>query len=98
MSIDGAWNCITQSPMGPQQSVFTISTDGGTFSGTNVGTLGSMDVENGAVDGNTLTWTMQMSVPMPMTLDCKATIYGDTLTGTVKAGMFGSLEMTGTRA
>lgn len=98
MSIDGAWNCTTQSPMGPQQSVFTISTSGGTFTGTNIGSLGSMDVENGTVDGNTLSWTMQMSVPMPMTLECTATIDGDTLTGSVKAGMFGTLEMTGTRA
>lgn len=98
MSIDGAWNCTTQSPMGAQKSVFTITTNGSEFTGTNIGSLGSMDVENGKVNGNTITWTMQMSVPMPMTLDCTATIDGDTLTGSVKAGMFGTLEMTGTRA
>ena len=33
------------------------------------------------IDGNTITWKMQMTVPMPMTLDCEATIDGDTLTG-----------------
>jgi hypothetical protein len=38
-----------------------------------------------------------MTVPMPMTLDCEATIDGDTLTGTVGAGAFGSFPMSGTR-
>jgi hypothetical protein len=34
---------------------------------------------------------------MPMTLDCEATIDGDTLVGTVGAGAFGSFPMNGTR-
>ena len=50
-----------------------------------------------AVDGNKLTWTMNMKVPMPMTLEAEATIDGDALTGTIKAGAFGSMAMTGTR-
>ena len=61
------------------------------------GAMGSLDVENGKVDGNKLTWTMNMKVPMPMTLEAEATIDGDTLTGTIKAGAFGSMAMTGTR-
>ena len=58
--------------------------------------MGSMDVA-GEVDGDTLTWKQQMTVPMPMTLDCTATVDGDTLTGTVGAGAFGSFPMSGTR-
>jgi hypothetical protein len=41
---------------------------------------------------------MDMKVPMPMTLDCEATVDGDTITGNVKAGAFGSMAMSGTRA
>ena len=48
-------------------------------------------------DGNTISWSMSITVPMPMTLDCSATIDGDTLTGSVKAGAFGSFPMTGKR-
>lgn len=95
--VDGSYECITKSPMGDQKSVFSVQTDGENFSGQNVGGMGSLDVENGKVDGNKLTWTMAMKVPMPMTLDCEATIDGDTLTGTVKAGAFGSMAMSGTR-
>ncbi|HET6536553.1 MAG TPA: hypothetical protein VFG34_00370 [Sphingopyxis sp.] len=95
--VDGSYECITKSPMGDQKSVFTVESNGDSFSGSNVGAMGSLDVENGKVDGNKLSWTMAMKVPMPMSLDCEATIDGDTLTGTIKAGAFGSMAMSGTR-
>jgi hypothetical protein len=40
---------------------------------------------------------MAMTVPMPMTLEGTATVDGDTITGSVKAGAFGTFPMTGTR-
>jgi hypothetical protein len=61
------------------------------------GSLGSMDIANGTVSGNTLSWKMDMTVPMPMTLDCTATVDGDSITGEVKAGAFGSMPVSGTR-
>ncbi|TXC73554.1 hypothetical protein FSZ31_02055 [Sphingorhabdus soli] len=97
MSLDGSYDCLTKTPMGDQKSVFTVKTDGDSFTGSNVGAMGSLDVVDGKVDGNTLTWKMNMVVPMPMTLDCTATIDGDTLTGTINAGAFGQMPMTGTR-
>jgi hypothetical protein len=83
--------------MGDQASVVTIVTNGDTFTGTNEGAMGSMELEDGKVDGNTLTWVMNMTVPMPMKLEGTATIDGDTLTGSVNAGAFGEMAMTGTR-
>jgi len=97
MSVAGTYECVTKTPMGDQKSDVTIVVDGDTFTGTNVGAMGSMALDNGKVDGNTLTWTMNMTVPMPMTLEGTATIDGDTLTGSVKAGAFGSFPMSGTR-
>ncbi len=96
-NVDGDWDCIAKSPLGEQKSVFTIRSNGDTFTGTQSGQMGSLDVTDGKVDGNTITWKMDMKVPMPMTLDCKATIDGDTLTGEVGAGAFGSFPLTGTR-
>lgn len=96
-SLDGSYDCLTKTPMGDQKSVFIVKTDGDSFTGSNVGAMGSLDVVDGKVDGNTLTWKMNMVVPMPMTLDCTATIDGDTLTGTINAGAFGQMPMTGTR-
>ena len=98
MSVAGTYDCMTRTPMGDQTSKFTVTVNGDSFTGSNAGGMGSMDVEDGKVDGNRLTWKMKMTVPMPMTLDCDATIDGDALTGTVKAGAFGAFPMTGTRA
>lgn len=99
MSVGGTYDCVTKTPMGDQKSTFTVvpSDDGTTFTGQNAGTLGSMDVKDGKIDGNTLTWKMDMTVPMPMTLDGTATVDGDQLTGSVNAGAFGSMAMTGQR-
>jgi hypothetical protein len=97
MSVAGTYECVTKTPMGDQKSDVTIVVDGDTFTGTNVGAMGSMDLENGKVDGNKLTWSMKMTVPMPMTLEGEATIDGDTFTGGVKAGAFGTFAMNGTR-
>ena len=97
MSVAGTYECVTKTPMGDQKSDVTIVVNGDTFTGTNSGQMGSMEMENGKVDGNKLTWTMKMTVPMPMTLEGEATVDGDTITGTVKAGAFGSFPLSGTR-
>ena len=97
MTVAGTYECVTKTPMGDQKSDVTINVDGDTFTGTNVGAMGSMDMENGKVDGNKLTWSMKMTVPMPMTLEGEATVDGDTITGGVKAGAFGTFPMSGTR-
>ena len=98
MSVAGTYDCMTKTPMGDQKSTFTVVDNGdGTFSGQNAGAMGSMTVEDGKIDGNTLTWKMNMTVPMPMTLEGNATVEGDALTGSVNAGAFGAMAMTGTR-
>ena len=96
-TVDGAYDCVTKTPMGDQQSVFTVISNGDTFHGTNAGPLGSLDVKDGKVDGNRLTWKMEMVIPMPMTLEAEAVVDGDTLTGTIQAGAFGAMAMTGKR-
>ena len=96
-AVDGDWDVTVKSPMGDQKSVLTINSNGDSFTGKMQGSLGSMDIANGSVSGNTLSWKMDMTVPMPMTLDCTATVDGDSITGEVKAGAFGSMPVSGTR-
>jgi hypothetical protein len=98
MSVAGSYQCVVKTPMGDQKSVLTVNVDGESWSGTNAGDQGSLDCYDGKVDGNTLTWKMDMKVPMPMLLEGTATVDGDTISGSVKAGMFGSMALSGTRA
>jgi len=97
-NIDGSWDTVTKSPMGEQKATLTIQSSGDTFTGQYSGAMGTTDVKNGKVDGDTLTFSLDITVPMPMTLTGEATVEGDTLTGQVTAGAFGSFPMTGTRA
>ena len=99
MSAAGTWNTTVKSPMGDQSGTFTVVDNGdGTFSGNLAGGMGSMDIEDGKIDGDTLSWKMNMVVPMPMTLTCEATVDGDSLTGSVNAGAFGAMPFSGNRA
>ena len=97
MSVAGTFEVSVKTPMGDQGGTFTVVVDGDSFSGSLNGGMGSMDVAGGTVSGSTLSWKMDMKVPMPMTLDCTATVDGDTMTGDVKAGVFGSMPLTGKR-
>ena len=96
MAVDGTYEVTVKSPLGDQKSTLTVQSAGDTFTGTNSGAMGSSDV-SGEVNGSTLTWKQQMTVPMPMTLDMTATVDGDSITGSVGAGAFGSFPLAGTR-
>ena len=96
-AVDGSWDTIVKSPLGDQKAVLTVKTDGDSWTGSQTGAMGAVDITDGTVDGDTIKWTMSITVPMPMSLDCSATAEGDTLTDTVGAGAFGSFPMTGTR-
>ncbi len=97
MSVAGVYDCVTKTPMGDQNSVLTIEVDGDAITGSNVGAQGSMELEDGKADGDSATWTMNMTSPMPMKLEASVSVDGDALTGSVKAGAFGEMAMTGTR-
>lgn len=99
MSVAGTYDTVVKSPMGDQKGTFTVvpGDDGNTFTGSMAGGMGSMDVKDGKINGDELTWVMDMTVPMPMTLNCKANVNGDQLTGTVNAGAFGDMALTGER-
>jgi len=69
MSVAGTYKTIVKSPMGDQTGTLTVVPNGDSFTGSLVGSLGSMDINDGTVEGDTIKWKMNMVVPMPMTLD-----------------------------
>jgi hypothetical protein len=97
MSADGTWKTTINSPMGVQEGTLTIATSGATFTGKLSGRQGDQDI-SGAVAGDTLTWTSQMTQPFPITLEFTVTVSGDNMEGSVKAGSFGSSPLKGVRA
>ena len=101
MSLAGTYDCTIRTPLGEQKGTLTVvpDSDGTGFTGSLTNPMmGTMPIESGMISGNTLIWNTRISAPMPMDVNCRAAIEGDRLTGTVKAGMFGSLPLSGHRA
>ena len=97
MAVDGKWEIVINSPLGAQKASLDISTNGTALTGTQQAAQGSGPLENGKVDGNNVSWSAKISSPMPLTLDFTGTVDGDKLSGSVKAGSFGSFPFTGNR-
>lgn len=98
MSADGIWNTTINTPMGAQTGTLTLTTDGTALYGKMASPQGEMALDQGAVTGDVLTWTAQVTSPMSMTLEFTATVSGDEINGTVKLGAFGDATFSGTRA
>jgi hypothetical protein len=98
MSVDGTWTTTMNTPMGAQNGTMELKSEGNTLSGTLAGPQGSLDLEDGTIDGNNLTFKASVTSPMAMTLEFSAVVDGDNISGDVKLGAFGNATFTGTRA
>ena len=98
MSADGTWNVTLNTPMGAQAGTLELATEGNTLTGTMSGPQGSMELENGTADGDSLSWTVNMTQPMPITIEATAAIDGDEISGEAKLGAFGTATFSGSRA
>ncbi len=98
MSADGTWNTTMNTPMGAQNGTMTLATDGETLTGKLVSPQGEIELTDGTVDGDALTWKADITSPMAMTLEFSATVDGDSMSGNVKLGAFGDATFSGTRA
>jgi hypothetical protein len=96
MSADGNWKITISTPMGPQEVTASITTSGDTFTGQSSSAMGDQPI-SGKVAGDTLTWSADITKPMPLTLEFDAKVDGDKMTGTVKLGAFGNAPLNGHR-
>lgn len=97
-SVDGTWDVTVNSPMGQQNIKMTLASDGGDLSGTLAGAMGSTEVKNGKLDGDSFSFDAQITEPFPINIEVAGSISGDEMTGQVKTQGFGSFPMKGARA
>lgn len=98
MSIDGTWKIIAKTPMGDQESTAVVATSGGVLTGTVSSMFGAVPIEDGKIDGDKATWTLNVTSPFQLSLKHEATFSGDTVSGEVDTGMFGKSSFTGVKA
>jgi cytochrome P450 len=88
------WNLVLQTPMGPQEMQALLKVTGSTLTGKIQSQIGTDDIK-GSASGYNLTWKLKMTQPVEIELEFKATATGNSMTGEVKLGAFGTAQLTG---
>ena len=95
MSFEGKYAVEINTPMGKQTGNLVIAQEGNALTGTMEAEGDIAPVANGTVDGETATWSVDVTKPMPLTLTFTATKDGDNLVGKCALGAFGQADFTG---
>jgi hypothetical protein len=98
MSADGTWEITVKTPLGSQKSTLVLSTEGGTLTGEQSGNGESGPIYGGAIEGDTVSWKVDVSNPFALSIEFTATIEGDAISGKAKAPGFPGMSFSGSRA
>jgi soluble epoxide hydrolase/lipid-phosphate phosphatase len=95
-SIDQVWTIVVKTPIGDQASTLVLKSEGNRLTGVVANEqYGSQVVESGELQGETLQWLVNTTIPMPLTLTYTGTLdANDNMRGQVEMGMFGTMDFT----
>ncbi|MGY0499309.1 hypothetical protein ACWZHB_12540 [Nocardia sp. FBN12] len=96
MSVEGTWDITLRAQQGNRPARLHL-VGGDNPSGTMASDEGTAELRDYAVDGNTATWKVGITVPMPLTLAFTATVDGDTISGKAKVTAFIKIPFDGVR-
>jgi hypothetical protein len=97
MSLTGTWNLRISTPVGTQSAVLELTEHDGVVAGVAKNDAETLPLINPVLHGNRFTWQLSITKPMRLNLTFNVNINGDTLTGTLKAGILPSSRVIGTR-
>ena len=97
-SVDGTWTLTVNTPRGTRNGTLELKSIGGSLGGRWDNERGSQEFSGGTVDGEKVTWEVEMSGPRgSMSLGFTGTVSGDTISGDVEIGSFGKGSFTAKR-
>jgi hypothetical protein len=97
MSVDGRWELVISSPIGEQKGTLEIRTADSVLTGVMSSNGESIEIFDGKVNGDKISWSVSITSPMKLTIKSTATVTGDTMKGKAKAGIMPGAPFTGTR-
>ena len=98
MAVDGNWNITMSTPMGDRDATLSLKSTGGRLTGTQSAEGNSVEIFDGTVNGDDLSWKVSITNPMPLTLEFTGKVSGDNIAGEMGIGPMGSFPFTGKRA
>lgn len=97
VQVDGAWDLEVQTPIGKQKVQLTVKSDGNALSGALDGAEGRNEIFDATIDGSTIFFRAFLKKPIKVKVSYKATIEGNTMTGTAKTPLLPTINFSGTR-
>jgi len=97
MSVEGTWDLTIATPVGKIRAVIELRQEEGELTGTAHGAGEEVPLTDVTLSGSHLTWKQAVTKPMRLNLSFEATVDGDTLAGTSKAGRLPASKVTGQR-
>ncbi len=99
MAIDGTWNLKLQTPMGERPVTVRLDATDGVLGGAMASPAGETAIlPGGTTDGTAAEWSVMFAGAMgEMKLDFEGTVEGNTISGTVQFGGFGTGTFEGAR-
>ena len=99
MAVAGSWDITINSPMGARLAKLELAEDGGAITGTQTGEQGSVDLYDGAADGDNVSWKTDINGAMgEMTLSFTGALADGKLSGEVQFGALGAGTWEATKA
>jgi imidazolonepropionase-like amidohydrolase len=96
--LGGTWTMTLNSPQGPLELTMTVAQSGAAFSGSMTSQLGTSEISGGEIAGRTATWTTVIQVGgQTVTLNYRAEVDGNRMSGSADLGSFGSATFTAER-
>jgi hypothetical protein len=84
----GTWKGTIDTPIGRMEVVFDITEENGVIGGKASNKHETIEIRDAVADGNALTWLLDATKPMKVTLNMAVAVDGDEMVGTSKAGIF----------
>lgn len=95
-NVAGEWEMTSEGRQGPRTTTIKIEQDGEKITVTMPGMRGGGEIKaEGTIKGNEIEWSITRSTQRgEFTITYKGKVEGDTMSGTVQMGDFGSREWT----
>ena len=86
MAVDGNWNLTMSTPMGDRETTLSLKSSGAALTGTQAADGNSIEIFDGKVDGDDVSWKVSITNPMPLTLEFTGKVSGDGISGEMGIG------------
>ncbi|CAN5848238.1 amidohydrolase family protein [soil metagenome] len=96
--VAGSWDVTVNNPQGANRGTLTVTQNGAVLDGRMVTELGTVEITDGQVTGNNVTWAVTLPIAgQTTTIVFQGQVQGDRITGTADLGAQGSMTFSAER-